>query len=62
MVSTGGCGGTRPVWTRARGLRLILAEARHAKGGDRTMMPLILWLLGVPLSLIIVLWLLGVFS
>jgi hypothetical protein len=43
-------------------LRLILAEARHAKGGDRTMMPLILWLLGVPLSLIIVLWLLGVFS
>jgi hypothetical protein len=26
-----------------------------------TTMPLILWLLGVPLSLIIILWLLGVF-
>jgi len=35
------------------------ARTRHRKG-DR-MVPLLLWLLGVPLGLIIVLWLLGVF-
>jgi hypothetical protein len=43
---------------------LLRGEERNrttsAKGG--TQVPILLWLLGVPLSVIIILWLLGVFS
>jgi hypothetical protein len=37
-----------------------LAPQREEAGQVRRPMPLILWLLGVPLSLIIILWLMGV--
>jgi hypothetical protein len=38
--------------------RPINAESRGGRG--TSMVPLILWLLGVPLSLIVILWLIGV--
>jgi hypothetical protein len=51
-----------PDTSLARGSHLLQNEARRlgAEGGSK--MPIILWLLGVPLSLIVILWLLGVFS
>ena len=57
----------RALETLALGTRLALlpgkagrpAGARTTRRGEMAM-PLILWLLGVPLSLIIILWLIGV--
>ena len=50
-------------WRRATGIPLALGQSRTASGFRKEvcMVPLLLWLLGVPLSVIIILWLLGVF-
>jgi hypothetical protein len=39
---------------------LLVANRSRTKWRRATAMPLIMWLLGVPLSLIVILWLIGV--
>jgi hypothetical protein len=43
------------------GIGLAFSPGRIDRKGD-IMVPLLLWLLGVPLSVIVILWLLGIMS
>jgi hypothetical protein len=60
MVAVLPCTITKPVWNAHRPVS-VLQSTYRSKTNWRSKMPIILWLVGVPLSLIIILALFGAF-
>jgi hypothetical protein len=48
------------VWTVARGVRFWPADCHLARKGESKVQYILAWLLGVPLVIIVLLWLFGI--